>query len=67
MTDIRTVGLERRGFTYHKTHAVNGAVAATECVCDCQLCQAYFWNDFHEPSAEYPSLGGRKWLDYHYD
>jgi len=66
MIDIRTVGLERRGFRYHRTHPLAKSYLS-ECVCDCQLCQAHYFQDDHQPTNEYPSLGADKWLDYHYD
>jgi len=63
--DLRTVGLERRGFKYHRTHALRNYV--TECICDCQLCQAHYFQDYHDSNSVYPSLGDDRWLEYHYD
>ncbi len=64
MTDLRTVGLDRRGFRYHRTHPL-GKREVAECICDCVLCQSHYFQDVH--GCDYPSLGGGKWLDYHYD
>ena len=66
MIDLRTVGLDRTGFRYHRTHVETPLKGLSECICDCVLCQAHYFQDVHEGS-DYPSLGNDKWLNYHYD